>query len=188
MPHLPPSATRWLPGRQLQGDEQVMLFLRRHWFVLAAKYAFMFLLALIPIVAYFLFDNAFAGFISNEIAKAIVILMASIYYLVIWVTVFTVFIDYYLDIWIVTTHRIIDIEQKGLFNHQVAEQSLEMVQDVSSRVKGVIPTLFDYGFVLVQSAAAKVLFEFKQIPEPAAVAQVISRVANEYRDKHNHQQ
>lgn len=183
---MPPFVVRWLPNRQLIGDEQVALFLRRHWFVLFTKYLFIFALALIPIIAYFLFDNAFAGFMSDERAKAVIVLLGSTYYLFIWVTAFTVFIDYYLDIWIVTTHRIIDIEQKGLFNHVVAEQSLEMAQDVSSRVKGIIPTLLDYGTVLVQTAAARNLFEFKQIPEPAQVAQVITKLVDEYRDKHTH--
>lgn len=183
---MPPNIHRWLPNKQLVGDERVVLFLRRHWFVLFTKYLLMFALALIPFVAYYLFDNVFVGFIANETAKAIVTLVASVYYLFIWVTCFTIFIDYYLDIWIVTSHRIIDIEQKGLFNHQVAEQSLDMVQDVSSRVKGVVPTLLDYGVVLVQTAGTRTLFEFKQVAEPAAVARTISTLAEEYRTQHKH--
>lgn len=183
MPH---PAQRWLPKKQLIGDETIVLFLRRHWFVLFTKYLFMFLLALIPVVTYELFDNAFSGFISNPTAQAIVILAASVYYLFICVSCFTIFIDYYLDIWIVTNHRIIDIEQKGLFNHQVAEQSLDMVQDVSSRVNGILPTMLDYGVVLVQTAGTRTLFEFKQIPHPSVVARTISSLTEEYREKHSH--
>ncbi len=181
MPH---PAQRWLPNKQLINDETIVLFSRRHWFALFSKYIFMFFLALIPIAVYFLFDNAFAGFTNDTTAKTIVILLASIYYLFIWVSCFTIFIDYYLDIWIVTTHRIIDIEQKGLFNHQVAEQSLDMVQDVSSRVKGIIPTFLDYGTVMIQTAGTRTLFEFKQISQPAVVARTISTLAEQYRERH----
>lgn len=180
MPH---PAQRWLPNKQLMADETIVLFLRRHWFVLLTKYLFMFLLALIPLVAYYLFDNVFAGFIANPTAEAVVVLTASIYYLFIWVSCFTIFIDFYLDIWIVTSHRIIDIEQKGLFNHQVAEQSLDMVQDVSSRVKGIIPTLLDYGTVLIQTAGTRTLFEFQQTSMPAQVARTISNLAEQHRAK-----
>lgn len=181
-----PYITRWLPNRQLLNGEQVVLFLRRHWFVLFTKYLFMFALALMPVIVYFIFDDVFAGFIANENARAVVILLASVYYLFIWLSVFTIFIDYYLDIWIVTNQRIIDIEQKGLFNHVVAEQTLEMVQDVSSTVKGVIPTLLDYGNVVIQSAGARTLFEFSQVSEPGIVGQTISKLIDDYRDQHTH--
>lgn len=178
--------TRWLPNRTTIADEKVVIFTRRHWFVLLTKYLFMLLLALVPIVAYFLFKNVFTNFDDNDLGRSIVILVAGAYYLFIWVTLFTIFIDYYLDIWIVTTHRIIDIEQKGLFNHQVSEQSLESVQDVQSIVKGVVPTVLDYGNVIVQTAGARNLFEFKQVPMPAMIAREITKLAEEYRTKHTH--
>lgn len=177
---------RWLPNRQLVGDEQVVLFLRRHWFVLFTKYLLMAALALMPVGAYILFNATFSGMLVNPLVHALVVLGGSIYYLFIWLTVFTIFIDYYLDVWIVTTHRIIDIEQRGLFNHVVSEQSLEMIQDVSSRIKGVIPTLLDYGYVLVQTAGKTILFEFKQVPNPQYVAQTIAKLMDEFRDKHTH--
>lgn len=177
---------RWLPNRTLIGDEQVIVFTRRHWFVLVTKYLFMLLLALVPLVAYILFKNVFTTFDDNDIGRAVVILLAGAYYLFIWVSLFTIFIDYYFDLWIVTTHRIIDVEQKGLFNHQVSEQSLESVQDVQSLVKGILPTLLDYGNVTVQTAGARNLFEFKQVPMPAMVARQITKLAEEYRNEHTH--
>lgn len=179
-------AARWLPNKQLIGDEQVVIFTRRHWFALFTKYAFMFLLSLVPVAAYLMTKNVFTDFDSTDLGRAAVIVTASAYYLFIWVTVFTIFIDYYLDIWIVTTHRIIDIEQKGLFNQQMSEQSLEMVQDVQSKVKGIFPTVLDYGEVLVQTAGARNLFNFKQVPRPGIIARTITKLADEYRTKHIH--
>ncbi len=182
----PRIAARWLPNGQLIGDEEVVIFTRRHWFVLVTKYLFMFLLSLIPIIAYLLFKNVFTSFDDNDVWRAVVVLTASAYYLFIWVTIFTIFVDYYLDIWIVTTHRIIDIEQKGLFNHQVAEQSLEMVQDVQSAVKGIFPTILDYGTVFIQTAGARSIFEFKQVGMPGVIARTITKLADDYRTKHIH--
>ena len=146
----------------------------------------MFLLALIPIAVYWMIQSMFPNMLLSESGRGLLLLLTSLYYLFIWVTMFTVFVDYYLDIYIVTTHRIVDIEQKGLFNHIVSEQSLERVQDVSSKVKGFFPTFLDYGLVLIQSAAAKNLFHFKQVPEPDVVARKIGNLAQEFRTHHRH--
>lgn len=175
---------KWLPNRERIGDEKIIYFLRRHWFVLFTKFLFLIVLGLIPVVMYFVSGSLFGDLVLGNTSSALLIMLTSLYYLFIWVIAFTVFIDYYLDIWIVTNHRIVDIEQKGLFNHVVSEQSLERVQDVSSSVKGLFPTFLDYGLVLIQSAAAQNLFHFKQVPEPEAVSRRINQLAQEYRTKH----
>lgn len=179
-------AKKWLPNGHVDGDEKIVMFLRRHWFVLFTKYFFVLVLALIPIGVYWLIQSVFANAFTGPIGYAITVLTVSLYYLFIWISIYTTFIDYYLDVWIVTTHRIIDREQKGLFHVTVSEQSLEQIQDVSSNVEGVIPTILDYGNVLIQSAAAKNLFHFKQIPEPDIVSQKINELAQEFRQKHRH--
>ena len=175
---------RWLPNHKRVQDEKIVFFLRRHWFVLFYKYLFFILLAAVPILVYYMVTVSFPGAFSSETGRAILIVVASVYYLYLWTAAFTIFIDYYLDIWIVTTHRIVDIEQRGLFNHVQSEQTLERVQDVSSTVKGVFPTFLGYGTVLIQSAAAKNLFHFRQIPDPDAIAREINRLAKEYKLKH----
>ena len=177
-------AERWLPNHARIGDEKIMFFLRRHWFVLFVKFLFLLILALMPIAVYALVQTMFPSMMMNEVGKAFLTVLASLYYLFIWISVYTLFVDYYLDIWIVTTHRIVDREQKGLFNHVISEQSLEQVQDVSSTVKGVFPTLLDYGQVLIQSAGATNLFNFKQIPEPEVVSRRINKLAEEFRLSH----
>jgi len=152
--------------------------------VLFVKFLFLLILALMPIAVYALVQTMFPSMMMNEVGKAFLTVLASLYYLFIWISVYTLFVDYYLDIWIVTTHRIVDREQKGLFNHVISEQSLEQVQDVSSTVKGVFPTLLDYGQVLIQSAGATNLFNFKQIPEPEVVSRRINKLAEEFRLSH----
>ncbi len=175
---------RWLPNQKRIGDERILYFLRRHWFVIVGKYLFLLMFAVIPVVLYFFFDDSFPSLFQTESTRAILTLLASLYYLFLWVIAFTVFIDYYLDLWIVTSHRIVDREQKGLFNIRVSEQNLSQVQDVSATVKGFFPTILNYGNVLVQSAAAKNLFQFQQIPQPEMISREVNRIAYEYRTYH----
>jgi len=104
-------------------------------------------------------------------------LLVSIYYLGIWIFFFSQFTDYYLDINIVTNDRILDINQKGLFGRVVAELDLTRVQDVHSEIKGIIPTMLNYGTVEIQTAGGEQNFIFEQVPNPHAVRQRIIELA-----------
>jgi hypothetical protein len=96
--------------------------------------------------------------------------------MIFWLILFVVWIDYYLDVWIVTTKRIVNIEQVGLFNRQISELEHSKIQDVTSEVKGFLPTFFQYGYVYVQTAAEKARFTFKQIPDPVWVRNIIMQL------------
>jgi uncharacterized membrane protein YdbT with pleckstrin-like domain len=91
----------------------------------------------------------------------------------VWLFLFTAWVDYYLDVWIVTSERIVSMEQKGLFSRVTAELRLSRVQDVTSIQKGKMATFLNYGQVQVQTAAAQQEFVFEEIPNPTKVAQVI---------------
>jgi hypothetical protein len=56
--------------------------------------------------------NMFYGPISGPLIG----LSVSAYYLFAWLFFFFSFIDYYLDVWIITSERIIDIQQNGFFH------------------------------------------------------------------------
>jgi len=178
---------KWLPEHKRENGEKVVFFLRRHWFVIFVRYLFLIGLGFAPVLVYFLLRTAFPSLITNENPRAVLVLLTSLYYIYLWISFYTVFIDYYLDVWIVTTHRIVDIEQKNLFNQVVSEQSLAMVQDVSSNIKGVFPTFLEYGDVIIQSAAAKSLFHFQQVPEPHVIARKVTELATEYREENPEQ-
>ena len=109
----------------------------------------------------------------------------SAYYLFIWLFFFHAFVDYYLDIWIVTDRRIVNIEQKGLFAREVSEQKLFRIQDVTSELKGIIPTFLNFGTVYIQTAAEEPRFVFKQIPDPGRVAQTIIKLVEENKRFHH---
>ena len=100
-------------------------------------------------------------------------LAASCYLLIILAFFLTSFIDYYLDAYIITNQRIIDVHQNGLFNRVISGQNLSRVQDVTSKKKGILQTFFDYGDVFIQTAGESPNFEFYTIAKPNEVAQEI---------------
>jgi uncharacterized membrane protein YdbT with pleckstrin-like domain len=60
--------------------------------------------------------------------------------------------SYYLDVWIITTERIIDIEQHGLFHRAVSEIAVERVQNVTVETPGFLATMLGFGNVKIQTA------------------------------------
>lgn len=127
------------------------------------------------------YPNLLIGIISYPL----IIILASAYYLFIWLFFFFSFIDYYLDIWLITNERIIDVQQQGFFSRIISEQRLYRVQDVTSEVHGTAPTIFRYGEVYIQTAGTKQRFLFHQVPHPERVRDIIIKLAEKNKAKHN---
>jgi hypothetical protein len=80
---------------------------------------------------------------------------------------------YYLNTYVITIDRIVDINQVGLFNHTISELNLEKIEDVTSEVHGILGHIFDYGTVYVQTAGTVDRFEFDNVPNPGKITKVI---------------
>jgi uncharacterized membrane protein YdbT with pleckstrin-like domain len=120
----------------------------------------------------------------GDVSYPLIIIGVSAYYLFVWLFFFFSFIDYYLDVWIITSERIIAIEQKGFFSRTIAEQRLYRIQDVTSDLKGILPTILNYGQVHVQTAGEVERFVFSQVPDPEGIRSVIIKLAEHSRSLH----
>ena len=154
--------------------EKVVLVLRRHWLIFVAKLSLNVVLLLVPLPLLWFGQNYFAGLLVNPFIFAVVVIFLTIYYLAIWLVFYMTFIDLYLDVWIITNKRIINIEQFGLFSRSEAEHQLSVIQDVSTEVHGIFATIFNYGDLLIQTAGEARKVTFKQIPEPYFAKKMIS--------------
>lgn len=163
-----------IPNRQ-EGEELV-LFLRRHGIILVSHFIIFTLLALVPVGLYIFLSQFYADLMTGEIYKAIQLLVVSLYYLFLILFFYNSFIDYYLDVWIVTSRRIINIEQKGLFNRMISEHELDKIQDVSAQQKGIWQTFFTYGNVNIQTAGEVPMFTFRQVDNPFEIAKTINHL------------
>lgn len=158
-------------------DEETVFFLRPHWFVLLPLLLAFGVILVLPVAAWFGVRIAAPYFFDNPGYEPLYVLGASIFFLFSWLFLFQNFIDFFLDIWVVTTHRVIDITQTGMFGRTTAELTLDRVQDVTSDVKGFIRTLFDYGTIYIQTAGERERFVFEDIPHPTHVAKRILELA-----------
>lgn len=164
--------------------EKIIKVIRRDLFILFKKILFSCLLFILPLGFFGVTILNYPNLFNNQIAYPTVILLISAYYLFIWLFSFFSFVDYYLDLWIVTNERIIDVHQKGFFSRIISEQRLYRIQDVTSEVHGFFPTVLKYGEVHIQTAGARQRFLFHEIPGPEAVRNMVIRLAERSRRKH----
>jgi len=161
--------------------EKLILFLRRHWIVIIGHWLFYVFLALIPIGLYYFIGLTYATLLTNTLTFTFLFLLASLYYLYILLFFYHAFIDFHLDVWIVTNKRIINIEQQGLFNREISEHEVEKIQDVTGTQKGFLQTIFSYGDVHVQTAGEIQRFIFKQVNDPFEVVKIINHLLKDIR-------
>ncbi len=171
-----------LPGHL--PNEKIIKVIRKDIFVLFKKIFLGALLALLPFFVLQIMLNSFPALLSGDLSYPLVVLGASAYYLFVWLFLFFSFIDYYLDIWIITNERIIDIKQEGFFSRVISEQRLNRIQDVTSEVTGIMPTILHYGDVFVQTAGTQQRFYFHQIPNPDKIRDAIIKLAEINKIKH----
>ena len=174
-----------LPNRM--PNEEVVLFLRRHWIDLLRIFIFSGVLFVLPIVI-----GVLIQFVNPELLAHIFwgpTLAAAVvaYMLAVLVLTCTELTDYWLDVWIVTNERIINTEQHGLFNRIVSEVFLHQIQDITSEQRGLIATFLTFGDVFIQTAAERERFQFKNIDNPDDIKIVISGLAKTCKDKHRHE-
>lgn len=160
-------------------DEHVVLFLRRHWFAILAICIAFVLLTTVPLIIGWYFWATLNVWLNHAVAGPIIVALGSIYFLSIWLFAFLEVTDYYLDTWIITNERIINIEQEGLFIRTASELDLAAVQDTTAEIRGILQTLFTYGQVFVQTAGEKGRFHFKNIDNPEHVKEIVTQLVEE---------
>jgi uncharacterized membrane protein YdbT with pleckstrin-like domain len=158
---------------ELRPEERVLCAVRQHWLIFLLETAFLAALAFLPLIELFLPDLA-GTFGFSIMLGAPALFLTATWLLFLWVTFFVIWTNYYLDAWIVTDQRLIDIEQHGLFNRSVSECRLDRIQDVTAEVKGFLPTLLKYGNVTIQTAGEQGRFVMRNVPEPYALKDIIA--------------
>ena len=146
--------------------EKVVLLLRKHpitnvpWIITAL------LMAAAPI----LFDTLP---VLDTIPINIRLIASLFWYLVTMAFILEKFLVWFFNVYIVTDERVFDVDFINLIYREISDANLDQIQDVTTRVGGVIPTVFNYGDVVIQTAAEIPQIEFLSVPHPDDVAQVL---------------
>jgi len=155
-------------------DEEVIFVIRRHWSIIM-NYIFRLVAAHVLAAVIFIFLTYLLQWdIPIEGPYYVLtVMVVSTYLLGAWLFYIHEFVDYHLDLWVLTNQRIVSIEQNGLFKRTVAELNLNKVQDVTFEISGKVQTFMNFGTVFVQTASEQERFSFDQVSQPQNIARQI---------------
>lgn len=157
----------------LEKDETVLAQVRKHWFILATQIFALVVVAILPLVAYVVLGGYISTFINLTPYSGLLIFTYSAWLLIIWMSLFNVWTNYYLDVWTITNKRLMAADQRGLFFRTTASFRLERLQDIIVNINGIIPTLLDYGSLEIQTAGEERNFKEYGFPSPGNLKAII---------------
>jgi hypothetical protein len=157
-------------------DEVIYLAVRPHlisnlsWIIM-----FMFML----VVPLLLRNFSFLEFLPFAYRLSIIFF----WYLITFVFTFENFLSWYFDFYIITNKRIVDISFNNLLNKHFAQTEISKIQDVSSSVKGVLATFFNFGDLLIQTAADTNQIHFEKVPNPSKIIKLIKELQEDEKQR-----
>jgi len=87
---------------------------------------------------------------------------------------------------VVTNENIVQVLQYTPFNRKVSHLNLAKIQDVSIRQKGVLPSLFNYGSISIETAGEAANFYFRFAINPTVAGKIIVEAQEQYvKTRHN---
>jgi len=161
---------------QLGVGETLLAAERRHWLPITLESVGLLSAAIFPLFiligAEFLPAETMA--VVNEY-RAFAWFLYAVWLLALWMAFAISITNYYLDVLFVTSRRLIDVEQIGLFSRDTAELHLDAIEDIHVEIKGLIQSYFNYGKLQVQTSSESPEFTLKHVRDPHRVQEIISK-------------
>tara|TARA_Y100001970_G_scaffold266437_1_gene355129 strand:- start:53 stop:607 length:555 start_codon:yes stop_codon:yes gene_type:complete len=164
-------------------DEKILHVLHRHWFTFLPTFTTVLFLFAVPFGLYILISNLFPTILENQAAYAFLVLAGSTYFLGLLLLLFTKFNEFYLDVWIITDKRIVDVEQWTLFSRTISELDLFRIQDVTVDTIGFFPTVLKYGTVSIKTASDNIGIVFYDVGNANPIRQMLIELSEKDRRK-----
>ncbi len=158
---------------QLEADEQVLLTVRKHWFILGLQVLAIVILAILPCVLFVAISVVAPLSFLEKVNAGLIITLYIGWLIVMWMALFSVWTNYYLDVWTVTNKRVIAVDQRGFFYRTTGSFRLERLQDIIVSVNGLVATLLNYGTLEIQTAGDEKNFKASGLPNPPRIKSII---------------
>jgi len=152
-------------------DEKVLYVIRRHWFSYIPNIVFSFLVATGIIgVGIALMTNVIS---LTGLNVEIFTLCVSMVVLSVMVVILHGFVDQYLDVFIITDDRIIDIKQNGFFRQKTNELHLVDINDVETEVSGIFGVYMKFGNLAIKTGSENEEMSIESVPRATKVARML---------------
>ncbi len=165
--------------------EKILHLLRRDPVTFIPVVLLFLILLILPFGLWILIKTSGITWFDEMVGFTILVLFASLYLMSISLFFYSYFVTFYLDMWVITNDRLVDVRQVSLFSRTIAEVDLYQIQDVTSEVKGIFASIFNYGNIYLQTAGPVPRFILFNVPDPHRLRQIILDLSADDKKYHN---
>jgi len=127
--------------KYLERSEKVIMVIHRHIWIVWRKFVFKIIVfIIIPCLIYYFFQHKYVMFV---VIPVVIFGVLSFYHS---------FIDWYLDVLILTDRNLINFHWNGLFNRDSIRIDYQDIESISVHDKGIAQTIFKFGELKIETA------------------------------------
>lgn len=157
-------------------DEKIVLLVRRHIITNVGWIALVILMSFAPAIlkTFPLLDFLPARF------QMVAIL---IWYLLTLAIAIQGFLSWFFSVNIITNKRVIDVDFDNLIYRKITDAEITHIEDATVQMGSVIRTLFNFGDIVIQTAAEIPEVTFDAVPQPDKIDKILSELRMEAGDR-----
>lgn len=160
-------------------EETVVLFLRQHMIVNVPWASLAIVMAFVPTILPLILKMTV---IPVSLPVGYIIAGTAWWYIATFGFALAKFLGWFINIYIVTNERIVDIDFYFLLYKHFSAANLVKIQDISYTTKGIFGSFLNYGNVTIETAGEAPHLVFEQVPNPECVVETIRSLM----EKHSH--
>jgi hypothetical protein len=150
---------------QQDEGEVVELFLRRHPITNLPWIAMALFLSILPVV-FIQLDQSYSLNLTSNTPTNLLVGGLALWYMFILAYIFENFLFWYFNVYIATNLHLLTVGFNSLLNRETSTIELGSIENISPRIKGIFGPLFNYGDVIIETAAKDDDNEFYAVPKP----------------------
>ncbi len=160
----------------LKDSEKIWIVLHRHWIVFVFKIFYILFLIVSSWIILLMKDG-----IIQIFGGALFWWCMSLYWILFLTFIFLSWINDELDLFIITSERVIGIDQVSALSRKVTECGIDRVQEVNAETSGILQTIFWYWHVHIHTASEHSDMIVYYAPNPIENARKINSFIHQYR-------
>lgn len=90
------------------------------------------------------------------------------------------FVDWFYDAWILTNLGVIDVRWDGFFDSTTTRIEYHMIEGTQYQIKGFLPTVFNYGDIVIDKLGAKTSVVLNDAANPKKLERLVMKYQEAY--------
>ena len=148
-------------------DEEVILLVRRHFIT---NFGWIVLVILMSFAPAILKTFPLLDFLPARFQMVAIL----IWYLLTLAIAIQGFLSWFFSVNIITNKRVIDVDFDNLIYRKVTDAEISHIEDATVQMGSVIRTLFNFGDIVIQTAAEIPEVTFDAVPNPDRIDKILS--------------